>query len=259
VLDYISVTFDNNRRTDDMLRRTLLIGISVFVFMLSLGTISYSLESLDIGDAADKPGSTEISPDGTVTIVGAGHDIWDKADGFRYVYMPISGDFEAAVQITFFERVKQWAKAGLMARQSVDADSKNAISTAAAGNVPGPDLGVQLTWRADKAGDTTELDYWDLGGPTGFNDGEWVKIKRAGSDFSASWSKDGKTWVADYASVKIEMTDPILIGLIVCSCDAALSCKSTFKSFTVNNKNVLAVVSSNGKLSKTWGEIKSEY
>jgi len=241
-----------------MLRRTLLIGISVFVFMLSLGTIGYSLESLDIGDAANKPGSTDILSNGTITIVGAGHDIWDAADGFRYVYMPISGDFEAAVQITFFERVKEWAKAGLMARQSVDADSKNAISTAAAG-LAGPTLGVQLTWRADKAGETKELDYWDLGGPTGFNDGEWVKIKRAGSDFSASWSKDGKTWVADYASVKIEMTDPILIGLIVTSCDAALSCKSTFKNFTVNNKSVLAVVSSNGKLSSTWGEIKSEY
>jgi len=242
-----------------MLRRTLLIGISVFLFMLSLGTIGYSLESLDIGDAANMPGSTDILSNDTITIVGAGHDIWDAADGFRYVYMPISGDFEAAVQVTSFERVTQWAKAGLMARQSVDADSKNAMSTAAAGNVPGPDLGVQLTWRADKAGETKELDYWDLGGPTGFNDGEWINITRVGNDFSASWSKDGKTWVADYATVTIEMTDPILIGLIVTSCDAAISCESTFKNFTVNNKSVLAVVSSNGKLSKTWGEIKSEY
>jgi len=242
-----------------MLKRILSIGLSVFVSMLILGSVSYALESLDIGDAAEKPGTTEISPNGTITIVGSGHDIWDAADGLRYVYMPVSGDFDAFVQVTFFERTTQWAKAGLMARQSVDADSKNALSTAAAGNVPGPDLGVQLTWRADKAGETKELDYWELGGPVGFNDGEWIKIKRAGSDFSVSWSKDGVNWVADYASMKIDMVDPILIGLAVTSCEKTMSCKSEFKQFTVNNKLVASAVSSNGKLSKTWGEIKSAY
>jgi len=127
-----------------MLRRILLCGLGVFVFMVFFGAIGYALESLDIGDAIEKPGSTDILPDGTATIVGAGHDIWDAADGFRYVYLPISGDFEADVQITYFERTTQWAKAGLMARQTVDPDSKNALSTAAAGNLPGPDLGVQL-------------------------------------------------------------------------------------------------------------------
>jgi len=242
-----------------MLKRFMLSGLSVFVFMLILGSITYALDSIDIGDAAEKPGSTEILANGSVTIVGAGHDIWDSADGLRFVYMPISGDFESAVQVTFFERVTQWAKAGIIARQSVDADSKNALSTAAAGNVPGPDLGVQLTWRADKAGETKELDYWALGGPTGFNDGEWIKIKRAGDDFSTSWSKDGKTWVKDYASATVVMTDPIVIGLAVTSCDKTKSCKATFQNFTINNKNVVTAVSSKGKLSKTWGEIKSEY
>jgi len=245
-----------------MLKRIFLSGLCVFVFMMIFGTVSYALESIDIGDAAEKPGSTEILSNGTITIVGSGHDIWDAADGFRYVYMPISGDFEAFVQVTFFERTTEWAKAGLMARQSVDADSKNALSTAAAGKVtvpPVPNLGVQLTWRADKAGETKELDYWDLGGPVGFIDGEWIKIKRVGNDFSVSWSKDGKSWDKDYASTKIEMTDPMLIGLAVTSCEKTLACKSTFKSFTVNNKLVASAVSSGGKLSKTWGEIKSEY
>ncbi len=239
-----------------MLRGFLLVCLSIF--LLFSGMSSYALESLDIGDAVEKPGSTEILPDGTITIVGAGHDIWDNADGFRYVYMPITGDFEAVVQITYFERVTQWAKAGLMARQSVDADSVNALSTAAAGNLPGPDLGVQLTWRADKAGETKELNYWELGGPTGFVDGEWIRLTRAGNDFSASWSKDGKSWVKDYATVAVKMTDPILLGLAVTSCDKALYCKATFKNFSVNNKLVVTAVDSGGKITRTWGKIKSE-
>lgn len=240
-----------------MLKGLFLIVLSVFV--LFSGTSSYALESIDIGDAVEKPGSTEILPDGTVTIVGAGHDIWDNADGFRYVYMSITGDFEASVQITYFERTTQWAKAGLMARQSVDADSVNALSTAAAGNLPGPDLGVQLTWRADKAGETKELDYWELGGPTGFVDGEWIRLKRSGNDFSASWSKDGKSWVKDYATVVVKMVDPILLGLAVTSCDKALYCKATFKNFSVNNKLVVTAVDSREKTANTWGKIKAEH
>ncbi len=240
-----------------MLKGPLLVSLIVFILSLSIGV--YALESLDIGDAVEKPGSTEILPDGTITIVGAGHDIWDNADGFRYVYMPITGDFEAIVQITYFERTTQWAKAGLMARQSVDADSTNALSTAAAGNLPGPDLGVQLTWRAEKAGETKEIDYWELGGPTGFVDGEWIRLKRSGNDFSASWSKDGKSWVKDYATVTVKMTDPILLGLAVTSCDKTLYCKATFKNFSVNNNLVVTAVDSKGKITKTWGRIKLEY
>jgi len=235
------------------------ISLSSFFMFALLCSFSYALESLDIGDAAEIPGSTTILPDGSVTIVGAGHDIWDNVDGFRFVYMPVSGDFEAFVQITFFERVTQWAKAGIMARQSIDADSKNVLSTAAAGNLPGPDLGVQITWRAEKNGETKELDYWELGGPTGFNDGEWIRLKRVGNNFSASWSKDGKTWAKDYASAIVNMVDPILIGLAVTSCDKAKTCKATFKDFTINGNLVITTVESKGKLSKTWGEIKSEY
>lgn len=231
---------------------------SVIIFMLFLGMSSYALESLDIGDAVEKPGSTEIMPDGAVTIVGAGHDIWDNEDGFRYVYMPITGDFEAIVQITYFERTTQWAKAGLMARQSVDADSVNVLSTAAAGNLPGPDLGVQLTWRATKAGETKELDYWELGGPIGFVDGEWIRLIRSGNDFSASWSKDGKSWVKDYATVTVKMTDPILLGLAVTSCDKNLYCKATFNNFSVNNKMIVTAVDLKEKITSTWGKIKSE-
>lgn len=239
-----------------MKKSALLFAVLMVAFIIS-GS-AWAIDSKDIGDAANKPGSTEILPDGTVTIVGSGHDIWDTADGFRYVYIQTSGDFQMDVQITYFERVTQWAKAGLMARQSVDPGAKNALSTAAAGK-PGDMLGVQLTWRAETDGKTEELDYWALGGPTGFNDGEWIRLKRAGNDYSASWSKDGKTWVADYAKVTVEMKDPILVGMAVTSCDATMLCKATFNNLTVNNKQIITSVSPSGKLSRTWGEVKSYY
>jgi len=242
-----------------MMRGIPLLSLSVLVSILVLGSGTYvqaRLDSVDIGTAEQTPGSTEMLPDGTFTIVGAGHDVWGTADGFRYVYTEISGDFNVAVQVTEFERVEDWTKAGLMARQSVDPGAKNALSTAAAGL----DLGVQITWRAETEGETDELNFWELGGPTGFNDGEWIGLTRSGNDFSVSWSDDGVNWSDDYATVVIEMDDPILVGLAVTSCDAALTCRSVFKNMTVNGASIMefaAPVSPSGKLPAVWADIKA--
>ena len=242
-----------------MMRSIRLLSLSVLVSVLILGSGTYvqaQLDSVDVGDAADMPGTTEILPDGTVTVVGAGHDVWGTADGFRYVYTEVSGDFEVAVQITEFERIEDWTKAGLMARQSVDPGAKNALSTAAAG----ADLGVQITWRAETDGETDELNFWELGGPTGFNDGEWIRLTRSGNDFSVSWSDDGVTWADDYATVTIEMDDPVLVGLAVTSCDAAILCRSVFENLTVNGLSIMEFatsVSPSGKLPAAWAGIKA--
>ncbi len=247
-----------NEGGSEMTRRTLVLSLGVLLLVLFLGHSSYvkaDLISIDVGDAANKPGSTEILDDGTITVIGAGHDIWDAADGFRYVYTEVSGDFEAIVQITYFERVagEPWAKAGLVARETVDPGAKNALSTAAAGDA----YGVQLTWRAQTNGPTSELNYWELGGPTRFNDGEWVRLTRSGDDFSASWSDDGVTWDDDYATVPIDMKESITIGLAVTGHDVAKSCEASFKNFSINGVSpVSTAVSPGGKLPSAWGEIK---
>ncbi|MFC1719479.1 hypothetical protein ACFL6S_37865, partial [Candidatus Poribacteria bacterium] len=217
------------------------------------------LESLDIGDAANNPGTTEILIDGTVTIMGAGHDIWGATDGFRYAYVEASGDFELAVQLSYFQRPQgeDWAKAGLMVRQSVDPGAKNALSTAAAAT----DLGVQLTWRPQTDGETSELNFWELGGPSGFNDGEWIRLTRSGNDFSASWSDDGVTWEDDYASVTVQMNDPILVGLAVTSTNAAVLCESTFQNLTIDGVPIMKsiAVRPSARLSTAWGAIKPSH
>ena len=244
-----------------MTRKTLFLSPGVLLLVLVLGHSSYvkaDLISIDVGDAANKPGSTEILDDGTITVIGAGHDIWDAADGFRYVYTEVSGDFEAIVQLTYFERVagEPWAKAGLIARETIDPGSKNALSTAAAGDA----YGVQLTWRPQTNGPTSELNYWELGGPTKFNDGEWIRLTRSGDDFSSAWSDDGVNWDDDYATVTIDMSDTITVGLAVTGHDVAKSCEASFKNFSINGVSAIsAAVSSRGKLPTTWGEIRSIY
>lgn len=242
-----------------MTKNTLFLSLIVLALTLILGHSAYvqaDLVSVDVGDAANKPGSTDISDDGAITVIGAGNDLWGSADGFRYVYTEVSGDFEANVQITFFERVEPWTKAGLIARETIDAGSKNALSTAAAGDA----YGVQLTWREQTNGNTQELNYWELGGPTRFNDGEWIRITRSGNDFSSAWSDDGVDWDDIYATVTIEMEETITLGLAVTSHEVTLSCEATFENFTINGVSaVSAAVSPSEKLPAAWGEIKSSH
>jgi len=241
------------------MKRTLFLSLSVLALALVLGHSSYvqaDLVSLDVGDAANKPGSTEILDDGTITIIGAGNDLWGSADGFRYVYTEVSGDFEATVQLTFFQRLEEWSKAGLLARENVEPGAKNALSTAAAGAA----YGVQLTWREQTNGATSELNYWELGGPVGFNDGEWLKLTRSGNDFSSAWSDDGVNWDDAYATVTIDMDETINIGLAVTSHEVALFCEASFKDFAINGVFALSTaVSPGGKLPAAWGEIKSSH
>ncbi len=241
-----------------MTRKTLLLSLSILASILILGhsaSVQAELTSFDVGDAADMPGTTDIAAGGAITVVGAGHDAWGAADGLRFVYTELSGDFDATVQISYFERPagEDWAKAGLMVRQSTAPGAKNALSTAAAAT----DLGVQITWRQDTDGETSELNFWELGGPTGFNDGEWIRLTRSGNDFSVSWSSDGVSWADDYATVPIEMSDPILVGLMVTSTNTALFCEAVFENFIIDGVSPVTAVSPGGKLSATWAGVKA--
>jgi hypothetical protein len=164
-----------------MVKRLFLLHLSILISALFLGSIIHAadLVSLDIGDAADNPGSTTIS-DAVYTIEGSGSDIWDAADGFRFAYTEVSGDFEAVVHQVSIELPHDWAKGGIHARQSVEPGAANAqvIVTGGGGG------GCQITWRSTENGATDE--FMD-DAPGSWQDGEcWLKLTRAGNEFRLS-------------------------------------------------------------------------
>jgi hypothetical protein len=69
----------------------------------------------------------------------------------------------------------------------------------------------------------------------------WVKIERKGNSFTGSISPDGKTWTQLGAAQTIVMTNPVLIGLAVCSHDAALTTVAEFSN-----------VSTTGNVTGSW-------
>ncbi|HIE29755.1 TPA: DUF1349 domain-containing protein [Candidatus Poribacteria bacterium] len=234
-----------------MLKKIFLNSLGIILSMLFVLHIAYAadLESIDIGDAKNNPGSTKIK-NGTYTIEGSGHDIWDSADGFRFAYTKVKGDFEAVVHQVSIELPSEWAKGGVHARQSVKPEAVNAQAIVTGGGAGGS----QITWRAVEGGASSE--FFDAA-PGPWKDGEcWLKLTRKGDEFHGYISEDGKKW-KDLKSIKVKMDDPILVGLAVCGLGQMAT--AVYDNFTItqNGKKLFPLaVKLEGKLSAIWGKIK---
>ncbi len=158
-------------------------GLWLAVGRMSVPLFAESIEgwfTADIADSGLPNTSAEITrnpgPPETydMTIVGSGHDIWDAADDFRFVWREFSADESVVVEcrlVEFNRATNDWAKAGVMFRTLAAQESPDVYLAIRphSGN-PG-DHDVAWQWRdtfgANAAwggfGDTVEnvmLPYW---------------------------------------------------------------------------------------------------
>jgi hypothetical protein len=136
----------------------------------------------DIGTSG---GDTKAFADGGFEITGSGSDIWDHRDQFRYVYQVCKGDFEIRCKVVSLENTNEWAKAGLMVRQSAAEDSIHLSLVASIGH----DVHVQ---RRQEAGNES---FDATAGPAAFPNC-WLKIARKGNTLTCFISQNGETWRA---------------------------------------------------------------
>jgi hypothetical protein len=141
------------------------------------------LTSEDIGTDG---GSVDYS-NGVCTVKADGADIWGTADGFRFTYAEVSGDFEVVLKAESIEHTNDWAKIGPMVRQNNSAGSPYVFMLARAleGNRYFQERMEQDGSATDTGGSVTD--------PVGFP--VWLKITRKGDDFTADVSTDGNTWI----------------------------------------------------------------
>ncbi len=153
---------------------------------------------------------------GAFTIGASGHDIWDNADDFRFVYKRLNGNGSITVKVESLVNTNVWAKAGVMIRDSLDAGSPMAYM------IQSFSSGVSFGWRQNMGlacGSATQA---------GIVAPQWVKLTRTGNAFTAQYSADGKTWLdikdattGQVVSTTIGMGANIYIGLCVTSHDTA--------------------------------------
>jgi len=156
----------------------------------------------DIGGVA-AAGSASYA-NGTFTVHASGADIWGTSDEFHYVYQPLSGNGVITARVASLTNTNSWAKAGVMIRETLNANSTNAAT------VITPGQGVAFQRRYFTGGTNGLTTRAAVPIP------EWVRLERNGTTFTAWHSDNGTSWT-QIGSATIAMGTNVYVGLAVTS------------------------------------------
>jgi hypothetical protein len=163
---------------------------------------------------------------GGILMNAIGTDIWGTGDQFRYAYKSLSGDGTMVARVDSVFNSNVWAKAGVMIRQSTQPASVHAFMPITPGGSSAGN-GASFQRRLTTGGASTNDDS-----TTRVAAPYWVKIERKGNNFSGYISPDGGTWTQLGTAQTIPMTNPVLIGLALCSHDAAIATSAAFSNIS---------------------------
>ena len=173
-------------------------------------------------------GSFVEGPVGTYTMTASGTDIWlvngVEADEFHFAYKMLTGAGSIIARVDSVENTNDWAKAGVMIRETLDPDSAHAFACVT------PVSGVAAQARPSAGGTSVNTNQ------TGVTAPYWVKLERSISGlFTVSHSANGSNWqpVTGATPQNIPMSANVYVGLALTSHDAALTCQAVFSNVTI--------------------------
>ena len=175
----------------------------------------------DVGGPAIKGSAQFNASNAQYRITGSGANIWAKQDQFQYVWKEMAGNFAVAATLRFLGTGADHRKAGIMVRQSLDADAAYADVVIHGTGMPG------LQWRSKQGEDTNNFDL-PFDGPGTFN----LKLVRNGVRIFMYLGKDGAE-PKEIAHTEVSFRTPVLVGLAVCSHNAGASDTVIFSNVSV--------------------------
>jgi TolB protein len=154
------------------------------------------------------------------SVAAAGVNMWGTRDEFHFVWKRMTGDFTLEAKVELVGKgVNAHRKAGLMVRPTRDADAPYAD-----GVVHGDGL-TSLQFRRTKGGITEEQRVTTSGA-------EVVKLERKGNTYTFSAAKSGEPFMTTELA-DLALGDTVLVGLVVCSHDAAVTERAVFRDVKV--------------------------
>jgi len=181
-------------------------------------TVPLPWRQQDIGSpgAAGEASGTMSS----MTVTGAGADVWGTADAFTYVYQPMTGDGELVARVASVEFVEAWTKAGVMLRETLSPDSAHAFMLVSAGK------GVAYQRRLTAGAASVHTSGGADTAPA------WVRLTRTGQTITAAMSLDGSAWTV-VGSDTVEWSSTIYAGIAVTSHRAGVAASALVDSITL--------------------------
>jgi hypothetical protein len=181
-------------------------------------SLPISWNDADIGGPT-YPGSVSYDH-GVFTVDASGYDIWNNFDQLHYVYQTLGGDGTIVARVDSVQYTDYWAKAGVMMRQSLDADSPYAFMFVS------PGAATNFQYRVAQG------NYSGWNGNLGAYAPEWVKLVRTGDVMTGYASPDGTNWSA-VGSITVPMSAQIYVGLALTAHNSAAVNESTFDFVSV--------------------------
>ena len=175
-------------------------------------------QSTDIGNVAAS--GTAVESGGTFTIEGSGVDIWGTVDEFQFVYQTWNGDGQIVARVVSVENTHNYAKAGVMFRETLDANSKNSLM----GITP---LKATFQRRVTTDGTTSSTTN------AGYTAPRWVRLTRLGDTLIGHRSTNGTDWTqVEIATVSMDAN--LYVGLAVTSHNNGTLCTGVFENVDVS-------------------------
>ena len=198
--------------------------------------VSAPWTSLDIGDVAAVGDACYVAANGTYEISGSGADIWDGSDEFHFVYQSLRGDGEIIAQVQRMEETNQWAKAGVMMRNTTASDSEFVLMSLSP-NPNGLGVGYTLQDRSQQA-EVLTANKNNIGPVFVERFPYYVRLVREGNIFSGYASNENGNWEL-LGSRTITMNQEILVGLAVTSHNDGVLNKTIFGNVSTTFNTLL--------------------
>jgi regulation of enolase protein 1 (concanavalin A-like superfamily) len=162
-------------------------------------------------------GSFTLGPPMKMTAGGA--DIWGTSDQFHFAYKQLSGNGTITARIVNLTNTDAWAKAGVMIRESLAANSAHAMM------IVSPSSGVSFQRRTSVGVASVETTQAGITAP------QWVRLTRSGNTFTGEYSANGTAWTT-LGSVDMPMLPDTYIGLCLTSHNVNATCTAEFSNVT---------------------------
>lgn len=163
---------------------------------------------------------------GDVEIAAGGADIWGTADQFHYVHNFRTGDFDVKVKVARLDPTHASAKAGLMARETLDGPSATIWAITMSDRPPGRRV-YEAGRRTTAAGPTAS---WGSGPPSGLPNA-WIRLRRNGDIFRAYHGTNGTDWLPLAGPVTQLLPPGVSVGLAATSHNVNQHTLAVFRDF----------------------------
>jgi YVTN family beta-propeller protein len=175
----------------------------------------------DIG-APGVAGSNSFAS-GLYTVAASGTGIGNTSDQFRYVSETFTGNGQITARVTSQTDTSASAQAGVMFRETVNANSRFTFMALTPGN------GFEFQGRDATGGATSLVKAASYTAPN-----DWVRIVRSGSTFTGYVSNNGATWTQVGVDTN-PMATAVQIGLAVSSDSNTVAGTATFDNVQITS------------------------